>query len=444
MEVATNTLIKSDYLRVLLEHTDSSMNEVFIDEDPTIFRHILNLLRDPQYPFPAELTYKCDYYQITPTQLFGNSDNSSLPVDFFDSSCYEVEQVDKDQIYPYGSDAGTAASVLKLVATGAQDTTILSSPWGAYDTTSSGGYTSAIIPQGPMCKISSSKSMDIMTNIYLKQKFKFKEATLNLTFEDLYRSIELVVGGQVIARLTGKILDIVAPFACFRHVLKVSKDQHVWEVQLELPICYFFKTNDHFVAGLKTCDPQGLPVAAMSASVEVRLDHQRRGLNKGGTMVLGYLLGDVAQRQQLQNLQEERNIWQYYIDEKYVSCKSYAKLIHTKSNGMRLNFNHLIPELYVSVQNHDGINVRLQKIVLSLNNMEDTYDAITLDCRQGIYRLAFKGKPINFSRIDTVILYVYPVVPDDQQKCKLDITCVAVNFNRCKHMSQLFGIMFTG
>ena len=41
----------------------------FIDENPSIFKHVLNVLRDINYPFPVEFVYRLTFYGINPSLL---------------------------------------------------------------------------------------------------------------------------------------------------------------------------------------------------------------------------------------------------------------------------------------------------------------------------------------------------------------------------------------
>jgi hypothetical protein len=39
-------------------------NSVFIDYDPIIFRHVLNFMRDPRYPYPKKYSFALDYFGV--------------------------------------------------------------------------------------------------------------------------------------------------------------------------------------------------------------------------------------------------------------------------------------------------------------------------------------------------------------------------------------------
>ena len=62
--------------------TKDKAKELFVDDDSTIFGHVLNYMRNSQYPFPEEYNYKLDYYQIkytkTETMLVPYTRNFSI------------------------------------------------------------------------------------------------------------------------------------------------------------------------------------------------------------------------------------------------------------------------------------------------------------------------------------------------------------------------------
>jgi hypothetical protein len=66
MQTCKDTLINgSSYFNnilTLFKHNDTE--PLFVDEDPIIFRHILNYLRDARYPMPFNLEYKLEWYGI--------------------------------------------------------------------------------------------------------------------------------------------------------------------------------------------------------------------------------------------------------------------------------------------------------------------------------------------------------------------------------------------
>jgi len=60
-ETTEQTLGMSAFFRVILKnHKD----EIFIDRDPELFRHVLGIMRDPEYPFPYEFIYELKYYGV--------------------------------------------------------------------------------------------------------------------------------------------------------------------------------------------------------------------------------------------------------------------------------------------------------------------------------------------------------------------------------------------
>ena len=52
--------------RALLEFNDADSGVVFLDKDPDVFRHVLNYLRDPRYPFPWNLLHELEWFGVEP------------------------------------------------------------------------------------------------------------------------------------------------------------------------------------------------------------------------------------------------------------------------------------------------------------------------------------------------------------------------------------------
>ena len=51
-ETTDDTLKRSQYFKSYLENWNH--DEIFIDRSPRIFKHVLDLLRDPTYDFPIK------------------------------------------------------------------------------------------------------------------------------------------------------------------------------------------------------------------------------------------------------------------------------------------------------------------------------------------------------------------------------------------------------
>ncbi len=59
------TLSGSKYFETLLStQWKTSDDEIFIDRSPWIFKHVLNLLRDPKYEYPPKYASELEYYMI--------------------------------------------------------------------------------------------------------------------------------------------------------------------------------------------------------------------------------------------------------------------------------------------------------------------------------------------------------------------------------------------
>ena len=63
-ETTESTLSYSSYFTAMLNKFKPSEETIFIDRDPDAFKHILSLLRDPQYAFPTNIVYELEFYGI--------------------------------------------------------------------------------------------------------------------------------------------------------------------------------------------------------------------------------------------------------------------------------------------------------------------------------------------------------------------------------------------
>jgi hypothetical protein len=74
-ETMKDTLLKSAYFEAFFRFEN---NDYFIDRDPEMFRHVLNLLRDPDYNFPKEYISELDFYGVDriykPKKLISHKD----------------------------------------------------------------------------------------------------------------------------------------------------------------------------------------------------------------------------------------------------------------------------------------------------------------------------------------------------------------------------------
>ena len=82
-ETFSGTLVnRSTYWRrSLLEFNDVNDADggvVFLDKDPDVFRHVLNYLRDPRYPFPWTLLHELEWFGIDPPER--SPDPEPVPV----------------------------------------------------------------------------------------------------------------------------------------------------------------------------------------------------------------------------------------------------------------------------------------------------------------------------------------------------------------------------
>lgn len=56
-----NTLTGSEYLSTLTKW-ETSTDEIFIDRSPELFKHVIGVLRNPEYPYPEEHLSELDFY----------------------------------------------------------------------------------------------------------------------------------------------------------------------------------------------------------------------------------------------------------------------------------------------------------------------------------------------------------------------------------------------
>jgi len=64
-EVQKDTLIKIPYFRDMFDACGDNINEIIpVNRPPHIFKHVLALIIDPLYPFPAKYAFELDFYGI--------------------------------------------------------------------------------------------------------------------------------------------------------------------------------------------------------------------------------------------------------------------------------------------------------------------------------------------------------------------------------------------
>ena len=68
-----NTLIKSEYFKMMFDQFGQNFDEpIFIDRSPELFRHVLDYLRDDNYPYPKIYESELKFYLITYTELYSD------------------------------------------------------------------------------------------------------------------------------------------------------------------------------------------------------------------------------------------------------------------------------------------------------------------------------------------------------------------------------------
>ncbi len=70
------TLIKASYFKHSKKFAIKG-KVIFIDRDPDNFKHVLSLLRDPNYLFPDEIKYELEFYGINRCYMNLSSDNTN-------------------------------------------------------------------------------------------------------------------------------------------------------------------------------------------------------------------------------------------------------------------------------------------------------------------------------------------------------------------------------
>lgn len=65
-ETTKSTIEHCAVLKTLIKYNEQNeqVEVPFLDRDPEGFRHVLGLLRDPQYPFPYHYRYELNYYGL--------------------------------------------------------------------------------------------------------------------------------------------------------------------------------------------------------------------------------------------------------------------------------------------------------------------------------------------------------------------------------------------
>lgn len=77
-ETTTGTLFKATYFDSLLTRWHPTTGAIFIDRSPHIFKHVLGLLRDSQYPYPSKYYFELDFYGIKYDKVDENNSEDKL------------------------------------------------------------------------------------------------------------------------------------------------------------------------------------------------------------------------------------------------------------------------------------------------------------------------------------------------------------------------------
>lgn len=81
-KTTVSVLSQTDYFKNIIINKNIDKIErgetIFINDSPHIFKHILELLRCHNYPFPLEYKYKLDYYQIDASRIKKNKTHKLL------------------------------------------------------------------------------------------------------------------------------------------------------------------------------------------------------------------------------------------------------------------------------------------------------------------------------------------------------------------------------
>ncbi len=59
------TLCNAEYFYNLFNDSSPTEEDIFIDRDPGIFKHVLRLLRDSSYAYPEKYISELDYYGVS-------------------------------------------------------------------------------------------------------------------------------------------------------------------------------------------------------------------------------------------------------------------------------------------------------------------------------------------------------------------------------------------
>lgn len=379
---------RSIYFRAMLSglYRDDK-EDIFIDRDPELFKHLLRFMRDPKYNFPINCFSEMLYFGI-------ESEEEKTETQVIPEKEIKLTTEKYDEIFKAGSNP-----LIAIAAHGAEN----KDP--THHTPFFSGNRSVIKPL--LCAHSKSiieidndtftihREGDLLYSISLQFKIGIpKEALLEKISQlryQLFDAIEFSWGYNDTFTISSKLLQTYEQ-------LFLSPMQRQFNTKLDATNNIIIKIPLWFVD-----DPAlSLPIIAAVNNITVKIKGLKEIATNPPKMIAEFVFLDLIERQQI------------FDKPPAYPVKQWQSIIHhfvTKSSQveMNMNFNHVCDMFVITIEK-DGKSVPIETIKMYLNNhlfidttgnmqlSEMAYSQMYPD--EYIYVLSMKHGTINMSRID--------------------------------------------
>lgn len=420
-ETTADTLRKSPFLEALLRNTVLS-SVLFLDEDPEIFRHLLNLLRDYSYSVPFRYRSRMAYYGFD----FGESRYG----DFFDLK-------GTDSAIKVRDEEGTARPValettsvtfplLQLCAGGVQSSGLVEYKefWGELQDHRAEGVSYYLLDPTKLNRVRLERNCDLIARLYLHLQITMNATShsdfrLGLVFE----KISFVVGDYVIADINGHELDMLLAFMNIDlEPVKTTQDG-VYDIFFQLPLSPIspLKPRNHkdFLPAMKTATVFPFPLGSILPNVLLEIMLTDEVTMVAGRLVCTTILCENHSRQGLCRRAVNEKLVVPFWHTQHCSWTQSGRFQH------RLRLSHLINELYVQARElSTGLLLPIEKIILVAETQVHNVLGYLLERRKGVYNLSFNTFLMNCSRIADLRIEVIT-------RCTEEVRCrvVAIGLN---------------
>lgn len=407
-ETTKGTLDMSPVLRCLLKYRDADSDEpLFIDEDPDIFKEILNRLRNPEYAVPYRHRSRLNFYGIEESEMESYVEFYK-PVDR-PFQILTLQDSDRLAVIP-GSSSDLNFAFIQLAAVGRREQCLNLPHHRAFST--------AVLPflATEMCVVP--RFADEIDKVFIHHQFALPKMTKQLRFDDIYTRISFLCNDNVVCSITGKELDILMNFMRLKYEFTLTQCDGIYDIRFQVPLSIISDVNHkNFHVRCKK-EPHGLMICALPfPKMALSVEYKTAVSHVSGCFLLRGILYENAAREKLISSYERR------------TCRLWTVGTHSweqKSEHIEnVRVSALVPEMYIHIaKKDDGCAVDVSTISLSVNGMTKQFYGYLLEKRDNIYKVDFEDTLLNTARIDCMQVKV-----TIWTKCTVICTLVYVDIN---------------